>query len=61
MGNIEPCLCGDPYCARCGHMTLDDCEYDGIIYPEHDYGEIECRRCGAEAPTEEYDDEEGEE
>lgn len=28
----------------------DECvDSDGEVYPEHDFGEIECRRCGAEA------------
>lgn len=31
-------------------VTVDDstCVADGVAYPEHDFGEIECRRCGAE-------------
>jgi len=28
----------------------DDCvDASGEVYPEHDYDETECRRCGAEA------------
>lgn len=30
-------------------ITPDNCVYDGVVYPEHDYDEVECRRCGAEA------------
>jgi hypothetical protein len=34
-------------------ISADDCVYEGEIYPEHDYDEVECRRCGAEAPIDE--------
>lgn len=31
----------------------DEClDGDGDAWPEHDYDEYECRRCGAEAPPE---------
>lgn len=36
-------------------VSPDDCVYDGVVHPEHDYDEVECRRCGAEAP---YDEDE---
>lgn len=37
-------------------ISPDDCVYQGEVYPEHDYGEYECRRCGAEAPYEDDED-----
>lgn len=35
----------------------DACVVSGEIHHEHDYGEYECRRCGAEAPYDEDDEE----
>lgn len=34
-------------------ISADDCVYEGVIHPEHEYrtGDPECARCGAEAPA----------
>lgn len=40
-------------------VAPDEClDADGEVHPEHDFGELECRRCGAEpCDPEEYDSE----
>lgn len=48
----------DEHCQQCDRWRTDEYGPDdcvdgrGNIHPEHDYGEYECRRCGAETPEE---------
>lgn len=43
----------DPCPGDCTELEDTDCvDADGEVWPEHDFDEVECRRCGAE-PEEE--------